>query len=375
MQKVLLEKEIVPTKIELEETENGRRLLTVYDQENHSYKFGSTSVYWRFLRFMRKYTGLTDKQMHALEIEELEEIINKALSKNKKKFKVLLYDDGTAANIVSLGHKQIDPEEAKKTIESTLARVFGQFKTEENFKGYVFKIPSPDKRVEYYLFLDLGSNLALGRASIRISTKIRVVTKVGRAPVCHNWAHIWDIPTKWLGIPIEKLPSVERVEGLDKMNFIRMRKIHTKGTKIDPEYLENQLREVKENMKNIKIFLDESVKTELDYDEMEQILQCYVIRGKISKKVKKLIMDVAVKQGEESIWGLSNAVSYVRTHLYTKLNTRAKDPYFAPICQNLELIAGELLVLAPTIRKIKEKVGKLTVEKILGETAKVEGKQ
>jgi hypothetical protein len=74
---------------------------------------------------------------------------------------------------------------------------------------------------------------------------------------------------------------------------------------------------------------------------------------------------------EETIWGFSNAVSWVRTHGDFKF-TNSSHPMFKSVedrdlTWRLEKIAGEVLSLTPTINDIHKKHGDITLEFLVGE--------
>jgi len=132
------------------------------------------------------------------------------------------------------------------------------------------------------------------------------------------------------------------------------------GVRIDKEKLKKSLRNFVEALEKVEVVINEAVKSPLSKEEMEAILDAYDEKVGIPKYIRKQIMD-AVK--EETVWGFSQAVSYVRTH--GQIKGKAEDRELRSMTRTLDNIAAEVLFLTPAISSIREKVGKITKQVLI----------
>ena len=76
---------------------------------------------------------------------------------------------------------------------------------------------------------------------------------------------------------------------------------------------------------------------------------------------------------DETVWGFSQAVSWVRTHgdfkFVASANAMFKSVEDRDLTWRLENIAGEVLGLTPTIIDIHKKFGEITLDFLVGEEA------
>jgi len=115
-------------------------------------------------------------------------------------------------------------------------------------------------------------------------------------------------------------------------------------------------------MAKMQVIIDESIHSPLSWDEMEAILEAYRRKAGLPKYIAEQILEHVE---EATVWGFSQAVSYVRTHGHFKEFKICKDVEDRELTRKLENIAGEVLSLTPTINAFHEKVGDITIEKLL----------
>lgn len=123
------------------------------------------------------------------------------------------------------------------------------------------------------------------------------------------------------------------------------------------------------SMKGISVVIDQSIHSPLSKAEMQNILEAYQTKSK-SFLPNYIVEQIMKHVDEETVWGFSNAVSWVRTHGDFKF-TDSQDPMFKPIedrdlTWRLESIAGEVLSLTPTINDIHKTHGEMTLEFLIG---------
>jgi len=121
-------------------------------------------------------------------------------------------------------------------------------------------------------------------------------------------------------------------------------------------------------MQKIVPVIETSIHSELTKPEMQNILLAYQSKAKafLPEYIIEQIMDHVE---DETIWGFSQAVSYVRTHGQFKF-TNSTNAMFKPVedrdmTWKLENIAGEVLSLTPTIIDIHKK-HTITLEFLVG---------
>jgi len=111
----------------------------------------------------------------------------------------------------------------------------------------------------------------------------------------------------------------------------------------------------------IKTVIDKSIHSPLAKAEMKAILEAYAVKTQLPKYVIEQIM---ANIDEETVWGLSQAISWVRTHGEFKDFKICKPVEERDLTQKLENIAGEVLSLTPTINDFHKKVGEITLERL-----------
>ena len=166
-------------------------------------------------------------------------------------------------------------------------------------------------------------------------------------------------------------------ENVEKFNLLEF---HLKGTgKELREDLHNGISNLIKTMEKITPIIDKSVHSPLSKTEMENILLAY------QSKARSFLPDYIIEQimahvEEETVWGFSQAVSWVRTHGAFKFTT-SSHPMFKTVedrdlTWRLEKIAGEVLSLTPAINDIHKQKAKypdgITLDFLVGlEQAKV----
>jgi len=173
----------------------------------------------------------------------------------------------------------------------------------------------------------------------------------GGAPACVNWCGMWSVPLQFFGLHCERLPGLKDKEIED----LSMLEIHLKST---ADNLGDVQKQLTKKMKTLaltakKVFLpliEESRKVELMPSEMEAILNAYANKATLPKYIIKQILD---NVEENTVWGFSQAVSFVRTHGQLDERRAQLPREERGITRTLENISGEIFSLTPTIVKLK----------------------
>ena len=358
------EKIIMPSKITVEETHDGDRILKVHAQAEGGeevYQTASAAVAWRLLKMYQKLTPSTPKEILSMPAKKASKILSAAVSAADKNLKVLLDSNGCVANFTSLKHKQVNREDAAMNIETAIFKVFGKEVQRDDLTDskFSYSLPIKNEYVNSHCGVDLGSNVALGRSAIAIFARFETTTPFGKYPPCLNWSRIWGDVTAWFGIKVKRMNNIASVLG-EKAKPFTMRAIHTAGSGISYEEIERSLADLKEGLIAVTPILEMSAKTALSTEEMQDILSVYQKKVGLPLYIKKQIIEAIP---EETVFGFSNAVSYIRTHGEIKSHT--EDPFTSNMGFKLESIAGEIISLAPTIKELKEKVGLITKDVLL----------
>jgi len=97
--------------------------------------------------------------------------------------------------------------------------------------------------------------------------------------------------------------------------------------------------------------IKESRKVKLTKKEMQAILDAYATRVALPKYIIKQILD---NVEENTVWGFSQAISWVRTHGQLDERRAQLPREERGITKTLENISGEVISITPTIIKIKQ---------------------
>lgn len=384
------EQQFAPTMLSLRTetftSENGKdkdvRVLTLADKNGQEMTVTGSRLIRKICYYLRKNTefkGLqTCKPMMDKSDTELQKILQGALNVSDKEnpmtFKFLLDHQDEIVSITSMKHSQISWAKLREIVEEPIKEKFGELDIVTFGTGrYSYKIPIKSKNVSSWIGLDVGNNLARGRSGIRIFTRFRTDKGgLGTSVPCMNWANLWQAPLTFFNVPVVRL---DNVLSHDLVKSLNMQEIHVKNTAEGIEELKRHVAEelpkmVKAIKKFVPLFIDASKKVELTVKEMKDILIAYSVKVHLPDYVIDQIIEIANWQKEFSIWGFSNAVSWVRTHgEFRKGKNTIED---MQTVRNLERVAGEILSLTPTIEQLKQKIGTITLKSLIAPPKKEE---
>jgi len=312
---------------------------------------------------------MTYAELRHAERSKKEELMTKALRARTRPLKVIFDEKGEPVSIATPIHQRFNWTEVRKIIESCVKEVYGEVESDVLGNSYVYRLPVKNKYVSAWLNVDPGNNLCQGRSAIKMNTRFRTeydTASRGIAAPCMNWCNLWTVPTQLFEVKELRLRSLYDIIGAETVKSLQVREIHVKGgVTIDIEEFKKSLQGFTKALEKIQVVFNDAVKASLSREEMNAILDAYDEKVGVPKYVRKMIMD-NVK--EETIWGFSQAISWVRTH--GKLRGKG-DRERRSLTQKLGNMAAEVLSLTPAIIDLKQKVGEITTDILLGKTVPV----
>lgn len=379
-----LERVFCPTRIKVISLEHPKKrtweqarhgdIKLVIEDANTTINVEGTRLVSRVLQYLRPYTNIGSlKAMKELPATQLEKVLNRAVKKaDGKQMKAMYNDQGVLCGIVSTMHSQISWGEVRKIIEGCIREIcgkveqpesYGHFNAESPFR-WTYRLPLKNKNMSAWVGVHAGNNLIKGRSGIHVSSKWRTEREgSGGAPACLNWCGMWEIPLKWFNIDTQRLNNVVKVVGQQNVDALKLAQFHIKA---DMQKFKSRVKEQLAGMvkavEAIKTVIDDSVHSPLSRKEMEAILTAYKDKVKLPNYIIEQIM---AHIEEETVWGFSQAVSWVRTHGDFKAFRICKPIEDRPLTRTLENIAGEVLSLTPTINDFHDKVGKFTLDNLV----------
>lgn len=354
------------------------RTLELFDDNGEQMTVVGDKLIRKVCYYLRKNTefkGLqTCKPMMDLETQKLAKVLQGSLNvgkvnENPITLRFLRDHQDEIISITSSRHSQISWATLRSLIEDPINDLLGKPERLDFGTGnYSYKLPIKNKNVSAWLGIDVGNNIAEGRSGIRIFTRFRTEAPSdklggGIAP-CLNWANLWQEPLRFFNIPVKRIHN--EIEGGElTVNPLNMFEIHVKNTAVGIEDVKKQIAErlpeiVRAVKEYLPVFINKSKNVELTYDEMKNILTAYQEKVHLPQYAVDQIMAVAKWQKDETVWGFSNAVSWVRTH--GEFRTGKYELNDRTLVRSLESIAGEIYSLTPTIQRLKELVGKIEIE-------------
>lgn len=296
-----------------------------------------------------------------------------------------MYDaeTGEYVSVASLKHKQIAWKAIRKLLNKAIVKAFGKTevaKIPELANAWSHKMPVENDLVSMWVHVEAGNNKKQGRSAIRISTRVRTEfdrASGGVSAPCLNWAQLWYAPMQWFGLTRDRITSTggQRLETQDGEPLVipaTMNRfdIHIQSTEFDANRLTQQLRNLREVAESvvIKEYVETSIAEPLTSREALDILEAY--RDGSSRGVATLpayiINTIIAKFNFDidfTVWGFSNAISFVRTHgeIKGRKSRETKDLTWV-----LERLAGEILSIAPILKDFHAKAGPITYAKLLG---------
>lgn len=315
--------------------------------------------------------GLRPSQIRALDPPQQEKLMTakahkRNLNDTYSRLKVMFDSKGNPISVATVMHKSFNWAEIMQQIKDVIRTEFGDAPFEQLGDNIIFRLPVKNKYVSSWLNITRGNNLIMGASAVRMNTRFRTefdtVSRGGRAP-CMNWANLWQLPTKIFVKAIEDKPlnSVYSVLGIEDVNLLNAREIHFEGTQINSEALTISLKSIVAALEKLLVVIDDSVTNPLKKAEMSVILHAYNVKIGLPKYVIKLVLD---NVQEETVWGFSQAASYVRTHSELR-DVKDRGREYLGNTHKLENIAAEVLSLSPTIESIHRQVGDITEEVLM----------
>lgn len=351
------EKTILPTHIEFIYDEDTKKEFAKVTTSDEEFIISDKRAYKMFFYYYDK------KHLHKLlqlPPEEKTTVINKFLKYNAKKFKLQLNSDGEVAFIVSNKFQQIAWDVVKTAVNSAIAKTYKVMP--ETFdrlpNAWDYKMPLKHDYLDFWCEVYAGRNLgSQSQRTLTIAVRARTIVPLkGMKSACLNWS-TWKPVSNWFNVATRHINNVA-----PSIKNLITKSIHVKQGKdrIDIQELTTAFKEqAKALNKSIKV-IDNCIHTELDKDEIQAIIEMYAITKHLPKYVLKDLPDL-IK--EPTIWGLSNAFSFFRTHCEYKRTKKPREE--AGLTTTLDFIAGELMIVSPLIAELKKQFNKITKDLLL----------
>jgi hypothetical protein len=375
------ERVFAPEKVRVLFDEKTQKLAKVVfeDKNSQSLEISEPRLVSRTLMYFAKYTEFKNvAELRKLAPDLLQQTLNEAIPKRNKDLKAMYDDNGRLQGLVSTMHEQISWQKIKQIIEGVIKEVAGVISKPETgelpFK-WTYKLPVDSKDVSGWLGVHAGNNIVKGRSGIKVFSRWRTERSEERGgikrPACLNWCGMWQFPQQFFNVDMKRINSIVKLVGAENIKDVSMLQFHIKpDMDAFKAELSEGLKSMIKTMEKIQPIFDKSIQSPLKKKEMENILLAYQTRG--TSYLPDYIVEQVLKHVEdETIWGFSQAVSWVRTHGEFKF-TLSSNPMFKPLedrdlVWRLENIAGEVLSLTPAINDIRKKRGEITLEFLVGE--------
>jgi len=337
--------------------------LVLSDKQGHKLEVKSRRLVHRVMQYLQPWTSfgnvsaLTD--LENSDVPKLQETLSWAAKKSKRQLKTYFDDQGNLHGIASQIHQQISWAKIREVVEGAVKKAYHVVAEPEQAtqiapNKWTYKMPVKDKHnnVSAWVTVDGGNNIIKGRSGIRVFTRLRTDRGgPGGAPACLNWAGMWSVPLQFFGLKTERLGMKDSEE-----TQLNMMELHLKSTMENMDEIEALLatkmkgmaKAVEEHMIPI---IEESRKVALTKKEMQAILEAYAEKTHLPEYIIEQILDSVE---ENTVWGFSNAVSWVRTHGQFDERRSRLPREQRPLTQILENIAGEVLSITRTIAKLKK---------------------
>jgi len=350
--------------------------LVFEDKNGQTLEVSDRRLISRCLMYYAKYTEFKNiSELRKLAPNILESVLNEAIPKRNKELKALYDDEGRLCGIASTIHEQISWKKIREMIEETVRELTGQVVKPENYEHpfkWSYKVPSKNPNVSSWVGVHAGNNIIKGKSGIRVFSRFRTEREgSGGRPACLNWCGMWQVPQQFFNLDIKRLDNIVKYVGAENVENINLLQFHLKGSSEElKQELSEGIAKLIKAMEKITPVIDKSIHSPLSRAEMENILLAYQSRAR-SFLPDYIIEQILEHVEEETVWGFSQAVSWVRTHGKFKF-TESTHPMFKDVedrelTWRLEQIAGEVLSLTPTINDIHKKFGEITLEFLVGE--------
>jgi hypothetical protein len=254
-------------------------------------------------------------------------------------------------------HQQISWSKIRQIVENSVKQAFGKITMPQTASQlsnrWTYSMPVKDDNVSAHITVDAGNNIIKGRSGIRVYSRFRTEAKgPGGAPACLNWCGMWMVPLEVFGLKCERLPGSQMKDVQD----LSMMEIHLTSTvdnfkRVETELKEKMVKLEKAAKTTFIPLIKESRRVELTPQEMEAILKAYAQKVALPEYIIKQIL---ANVEENTVWGFSQAISFVRTHGQLDERRAQLPREERGITKILENIAGEVISITPTIVKLKK---------------------
>jgi len=346
---------IQPIEVSEDENDDFTILRNKDGEEVKVLKRGARSSLYLYLRGKHK---LKRPEVWELEPEKRALMLTRCLREydeegKTRTFKLIFDSEGNVDAIVTDQHKQIPYSEVQDVVASAIEEAIpgATFFDRGLHRYFTYSLPVESKYVKSWVGIDAGVNKPKGRCAVYVYTRFEVVhtgPKGERSP-CHNWAY-WLRPARFFNIDLGRLPPLP--EKYRKLDNLSAKAVHVQGTEIKKEDITEAVKTIMESADVIDPIIEDAMNVHLKKEEMGAILEAYEETVGLPKYISDMISENVL---DMDLWGLSNAVSWVRTHGELKKG-KVEEREEKPIIGRLENIAGELMTLGPAIRELKKRI-------------------
>jgi hypothetical protein len=350
--------------------------LVLSDKRGHKLEVKGRRLVHRVMMYLQPWTSFGSlgalAELEENQPDKLQDTLTRAAKKAKRQLKTYFDDQGNLHGIASTIHQQISWARIRELVEGAVKKAYRVVNTPEvvqpTANKWTYRMPIQDKHnnVSAWVTVDGGNNIIKGRSGIRVFTRLRTDRGgPGGAPACLNWAGMWSVPLQFFGLKTERLGMKESEE-----TQLNMMELHLKSTAENMDEIEALLATKMKGMaktveKHMIPVIEESRKVALTKKEMKAILEAYAEKVHLPEYIIEQILDSVE---ESTVWGFSNAVSWCRTHGQFDERRSQLLREQRPLTQILENIAGEVLSLTPTLKKLKAVLPNKTItQKVLTE--------
>jgi len=365
------ERVLSPEKVRVIVNKNGTISLILTDATGKELTVTGKRLVSRVMRYiLGKDTRVNE--LEAMGQTKLQKTLRVALKKKPRTLKAMFNEKGDLKGVTSELHTQISWEKVRAIVEKAIEKVCGIVEVPEGSpfhpNRWTYRIPLENENVSAWVGVYTGNNIIKGRSGVRLYSRWRTEREGGvKRPACLNWCGMWQVPLKWFNIDTQRLDNIVKAVGAENVQNLNMLQLHFKTDMADfEEKVGEQVAQLAKSVEAIKTVIDKSIYSPLKKSEMEAILLAYQEKTNLPKYVVEQIVK-AVE--EETVWGFSQAISYVRTHGEFKDFKCCRPVEERDLTQKLENIAGEVLSLTPTINDFHKKVGDITYERLVPKEA------
>lgn len=344
--------------VEIRDVENGGEKDRVYiyhiDDDGRNFSTTSGTVNRKAVLLLSRHLDrqMTPAEIYQEEPRKQEELLNEALDNYGEPLKfIFTKDEKDIAAITSAQHKQIDKREVVKAMINAAQE---ESLTPEDVKVagdryYSFKLAKSDT-AELWSFVDTGKNIPVGKSAIHFQARLRFHGDYGGFSGCHNWA-FWQQTAKFMEVNLTHLKTEIR-DRLPDLPELSMREVHLKKTEISAKLFKEKFEGVRKAVDEADKVVKNASKVKIRELQGVATLEAYFETLDMPRYLRKQLRQEWHKNEDRTLAGLSQSISWVRTHgkVITRTDRGTRET-------QLEKMAGELITIAPAIKKIKDKGG------------------